>query len=58
MATTSEPKVTRVEVIDSTGRVFVGHFEPGVEIALQDDGRTVKVFAGVPVPASTVYSKG
>jgi hypothetical protein len=58
MATTSEPLVTRVEVIDSTGRAFVGHFEPGVQIDLQDEGRTVKIFAGASVPVSTVYSKG
>jgi hypothetical protein len=40
------PRVTRVEVIDSTGRVFVAYYEPGIEVHVQDDGRTVKIFAG------------
>ncbi len=37
------PHATRVEVIDSTGRAFVKHYPPGVEISVQDDARTVKV---------------
>lgn len=43
-------KVTRVEVIDSRGRAFVQHdYSPtGVMVCLQDDGRTLKVFAGDP----------
>lgn len=41
------PKVTRVEVIDNTGRAFVAHYASvGVTVHVQDDGRTVKVFAG------------
>ncbi len=37
--------VNRVEVIDNTGRAFVAYYGPGgVDIALQDDGRTLKVF--------------
>jgi hypothetical protein len=36
-------KVTRVEIIDSTGRAYV-KYGVRVEIALQDDGRTLKVF--------------
>ena len=38
-------KVTRVEVIDSTGRVYV-NWNPDnvVEVQLQDDGKTLKVF--------------
>lgn len=40
------PRVTRVEVIDSTGRAFVAYYEPGIEVHTQDDGRTVKIFAG------------
>jgi len=44
-------KVTRVEVIDSTGRVFSRFYEAGsrgVYLELQDDDRTLKVFAGQP----------
>lgn len=42
-------KVTRVEVIDHTdegkGREFVKYCKPGdVEVSVQDDGRTIKVF--------------
>ena len=38
-----EPKVTRFEVIDSTGRAYV---KTGVFVTLsyQDDGKTLKVF--------------
>lgn len=43
-------KVTRVEVIDSTGRAFVQYYEPGgAFFDLQDAGRTLKLFAGVPL---------
>lgn len=39
------PQVNRVEVIDSTGRAFVGYYDTeGVDIAIQDEGRTLKVF--------------
>lgn len=41
--------VTRVEVIDSTGRVFVSYYTPGVTVQLQDGERTMKIFAGDPV---------
>jgi hypothetical protein len=41
----AHPNVSRVEVIDSSGRRFVGYFNPGVFIQLQDDQRTLKVFA-------------
>lgn len=39
--------VTRIEVIDATsGRTFVGYFDaPGAEVHLQDQGRTIKIFA-------------
>lgn len=38
--------LTRVEVIDPEGRVFTRYYdEPmSVSAALQDDGRTVKIF--------------
>jgi hypothetical protein len=45
---TYHPHVTRVEVVDATGRSFVQYYSPGVEVQLQDDGRTLKVLAGVP----------
>lgn len=39
-------RVTRVEVIDDTGRAYVKYLEEGegVGYMLQDDGRTLKVF--------------
>ena len=41
------PDVTRVEVIDNDGRVFSARYsEGGVDVHLQDDERTIKVFAG------------
>jgi len=40
------PKVDRIEVIDSTGRAFVAHYEAGAEVHIQDGYRTLKVFAG------------
>lgn len=39
------PKVNRVEVIDNSGRAFVGYYETeGVDVQIQDEGRTMKVF--------------
>lgn len=41
--------VTRVEVIDESGRAFVRHyFDTGVSVSIQDNGRTLKVYAGKP----------
>ena len=40
-------KVTRVEVIDETGRVYVRYGATNVVTALQDNGRTLKVFLNV-----------
>jgi hypothetical protein len=34
----------RIEVIGPGGRLYVGYFEPGIRIELQDDGRTLKLF--------------
>lgn len=43
----SLPDATRIEVISGDAeRVFVGRFPAGVSVHLQDEGRTVKVFAG------------
>ena len=38
------PKVTRVEVITDEGREFVRYDCHNVQMSLQDDGRTLKVF--------------
>lgn len=37
------PKVTRFEVVDHTGRVYV-IYNAEVELSYQDDARTLKVF--------------
>lgn len=37
--------VTRVDVIDYTGRIFSAYFDSeGGDAYLQDDGRTLKIF--------------
>ena len=36
--------VTRVEVIDHTGRAYVSMHVKGVSLSLQDDEKTLKVF--------------
>ena len=37
--------VTRVEVIDENGRSYVSRYKHNqVEISIQDDGRTLKIF--------------
>ena len=36
-------KITRVEIIDETGRVF-SRWNQHVDISMQDDGQTMKVF--------------
>jgi len=36
--------VTRVEVIDHTGRAYVSMQVKGVSLSLQDDEKTLKVF--------------
>ncbi len=38
------PNVTRLEVIDHTGRVYVIR-NAHVELSYQDDGKTLKIFA-------------
>ena len=39
------PFVDRVEVIDATGRTFVAYYDRhGASVAVQDQGRTIKVF--------------
>jgi hypothetical protein len=38
------PKVTRVELITNNGREFVQYECSNVQMSLQDDGQTIKVF--------------
>ena len=38
------PDVTRVEVITNNGREFVRYECSNVQVSLQDDGQTIKVF--------------
>ena len=38
------PEVSRVEVITDDGREFVRYDCNSVQVSLQDDGRTIKVF--------------
>ena len=38
------PEVTRVEVITNNGREFVRYECSDVQVSLQDDGQTIKVF--------------
>ena len=40
----SYPDVTRVEVVTSEGREFVRYECSNVQVSLQDDGQTIKVF--------------
>ena len=40
----SYPQVTRVEVITNNGREFVRYECSNVQVSLQDDGQTIKVF--------------
>lgn len=47
--TTVMPQVTRIEVIDATGRAFGAYYAAGdVSLQLQDGTRTLKIFAGNP----------
>ena len=36
--------ITRIEIIDDTGRAFTRHDVDGVALSGQDDGRTLKIF--------------
>ena len=36
-------KITRVEVIDESGRAYVG-WDKAIQISIQDEGRTLKIF--------------
>ena len=38
------PEVTRVEVITNNGREFIQYECSNVQVSLQDDGQTIKVF--------------
>lgn len=38
------PLVTRLEVVDDSGRAFSSYTAKNVELHIQDDGRTMKIF--------------
>lgn len=40
----------RVEVIDSTGRVYTGYNLKHVAVGVQDNGRTLKIFVKESIP--------
>lgn len=42
----NEMKITRVELIDDSGRAYVNRNCEEVKLAVQDEGRTLKVFVG------------
>ena len=44
MTPTIFEKVTRVEVIDNQGRSYTKWGVTGIELSLQDDDRTLKIF--------------
>lgn len=51
-------RATRVEVIDENGRNYVSYFTPGVSVSIQDDGRTIKVFAKRQLSATAWLEQG
>lgn len=38
------PQVSRIEVIDETGRAWVRYGVNDVQLSIQDEGKTIKVF--------------
>ena len=42
--TTNTSEVTRVEVVDEEGRKYVRHNIENVDLSLQDEGKTLKIF--------------
>jgi len=49
--------VTRIEVVDAGGRAFVRQYaEPGAVVDVQDEGRTLKVFAGELVDGPAAWN--
>lgn len=52
------PDITRIEVIDGSGRAFVRRYDTaGASVHVQDEGRTVKVFAAETQTADTAQHK-
>ena len=45
-------RITRVEVIDRRGRELVKHDVTDVQISIQDDGQTIKLFLKEALDAS------
>ncbi len=53
MTATNLTDVTRIEVIEPSQRVFIRRYAtPGVEVHVQDDGRTLKLLAGTPLASN------
>jgi hypothetical protein len=48
-------KVTRVEVIDETGRVF-SRWNTKVDLSFQDGGKTLKIFVEAELPKRDIRS--
>lgn len=53
-------KVTRIEVIDETGRAYINPSANNVEYSFQDDGRTFTIFTGgkVSTPDLAAFRRG
>jgi len=51
-------KITRVEVIDDSGRAYVKWDIDKVLLDIQDDGRTLKVFVAKPIDTDYKIRKG
>ena len=50
-------KITRVEVIDENGRSYTKYGVTDVQLILQDDERTLKIFLTVPEKVNTYIKK-
>ena len=50
-------KITRVEVIDENGRSYTKYGVTDVQLILQDDERTLKIFLTVPEKVNTYIEK-
>lgn len=50
------PKVTRLEVINKTGRAYVVK-DSEVELSYQDEARTLKIFVKPRIEATTAKNK-
>lgn len=58
LKSTNFDKVTRVEVIDDSGRAYVQCDIEKVSFDIQDEGRTLKVFVAKPIDMDCKIKKG